>query len=469
MDVEALAALAHRYGEGVRGHRPGLPLRRRSRAVLLRMIGKKQERKRLKTEAFKAQAAHTNRAGRNRTQDFVIPSTGECKPVRGMGKGKWKQWTPDAVLRGAFARENMGARDVADQIDGGSASQASQCKLFAAELILNGQQQGLATFLEEGQQKEIHHALVNMIFDETELEVNLHSFGLGAWSILASECQMTFKVDNTTHDFDIIRLPVAIPNKKATTMWPALCAGLGGLWPTLSTVPAKHRAVLVTCDSAPANIKLLGHLQSVVDRQTLVLPLQCVQHRTGNVVERITKLLSVLTGCYAVAKTLRSGGVVRRLTAHVKSILSEELQVVDRVPPGLADEWAAGQVSARQTFALVRQGDDEASLDKYDEFLAFFAGPWTGLGLSGVGFEVRFWFRLSGLVGLGVGGLLLFGCVVFCGAWLLCRLTSRFSLLETFLAQVGALLFPPNTCDLQPWSQPMPMPQRWQSKCANVV
>ena len=49
MDVEALAALAHQYGDaglgpGLAGHRPGLPLRRRSRAALLRMVGKKQER-----------------------------------------------------------------------------------------------------------------------------------------------------------------------------------------------------------------------------------------------------------------------------------------------------------------------------------------------------------------------------------------------------------------------------------------
>ena len=57
-------------------------------------------------------------------------------------------------------------------------------------------------------------------------------------------------------------------------MWPALCTGLGGLKPGLSTLPAKYRLVLVTCDAAPANIKLLGHLQSVLDRQSMFFPAQ---------------------------------------------------------------------------------------------------------------------------------------------------------------------------------------------------
>ena len=36
-------------------------------------------------------------------------------------------------------------------------------------------------------------------------------------------------------------------------MWPALCTGLRGLKPGLSTLPAKYRLILVTCDAAPAN------------------------------------------------------------------------------------------------------------------------------------------------------------------------------------------------------------------------
>ena len=108
--------------------------------------------------------------------------------------------------------------------------------------------------------------------------------------MLASHAQMAFRVNGQTHDFDFIRLPMAIPNKQACTMWPALCAGDGGLWPGLSLVKAKLRAVLVTCDAAPANIKLLNHLLCVLADRTLLLPLLCLQHRTGNVVERVDQV-----------------------------------------------------------------------------------------------------------------------------------------------------------------------------------
>ena len=272
-------------------------------------------------------------------------------------------------------------RHVAEQVDGGSASHAADCKFFASELIMRGQRDGLSKFLEEAL-KDVgmfDFALTNMIFDETELEINLKSFGLGSWSILASHAQMTFCVNDQTHDFDFIRAPAALPNKQATTMWPALCAGEGGLWPGLPAVAARVRAVLVTCDAAPANIKLLSHLQSVLDQRTLLLPLLCLQHRTGNVIERVTKLLGVLTGSLSVAKTLRSGSVVKRHAGHVRDVLAENLQVFDRVPPGVVEEWAAGQACAKAIFKLVLQGrDDDKASGACQRFLDFFASPWTG-------------------------------------------------------------------------------------------
>lgn len=320
------------------------------------------------------------------------------------GRGKWKQWTPEAVLRAAFANENVGVRHVAAQVDGGSAAHSADCKMFVSELIARGQRDGLANFLAQAQRDSgadgMDFALTNMIFDETELEINLHSFGVGSWSILASHAQMTFKVSEQVFDFDLIRPPMALPNKQACTMWPALCAGEGGLWPSLSQIPATFRAILVTCDAAPANIKLLGHLNKVMDDRTLLLPFLCLQHRTGNVVERVTKFLSVLTGSFAVAKTLRSGFVVKRLACHVRDILREQLVVTDQVPHGLAAEWASGQVCVQRILALVRQGSDEpaegAALAEHKQFCEFFAGPWTGLGFEGLPFFWCCWRRGCG-------------------------------------------------------------------------
>ena len=325
--------------------------------------------------------------------DYQLPKSLERRGDKVQGKGKWKRWTPDAVLRAAFSKENMAVRDVAACVDGASHKHSSDCKLFVAELAMRAQKDGLAHFQEQAQaQGPMPFALLNMIFDETELDVKVPEFGQRAWSVLASHSQVTFRSCGKTHDFDVIRPPMAIPDKQACTMWPALCDKDGGLWPGLSTVDAKLRAVLTTSDAAAANVKLLNHLQDVLDRRTLLLPFLCLQHRTGNVIERVTKLLGVLTGCFAVAKTLASGQVVKRLTTHVRDILQERLQVLDSAPPGLvgSGDWASGQRWARHMFDMVRQERDADGLDGaaprrkrdiYDEFLDFFAGPWTGPGL----------------------------------------------------------------------------------------
>ena len=427
MNADQLADIARRYGGGHRpcvprraqsghrpgpsghrpgpsGRRPGPSFRHKSRAALLRLLGQGKKRKAEKAAAFESQAAFANSTGRNRTPDYSMPSSVGFKAVGQKGPGKWKKWTPEAVLRTAFASENAAVRQVAEQVDGGSASHSALCKLFVAGLIFKQQEAGFARFLEQ-HEDGLEYALTNMMFDETELEINLHEVGLGAWSILASHSQMTFKEkDKDPVDFDFIRVPVALPNKQAATMWPALCAGEGGLWPGLSDVRAKLRAVLVTCDAAPANLKLLGHLTSVVDAKTLVLPFLCLQHRTGNVIERATKLLGTLTGSYAVAKTLRSGAVVRKLTANVRSILAQKLVVVDQVPPGLEGEWATGRVVAKKILELALGCDDEndqAGIGK--EFLQFFGGPWTGPGFC-VFFTLLVCFGMSNLAfGLVIG------------------------------------------------------------------
>lgn len=413
MDLRALADLAQQYGGGAEhegGHRPGLearggrrpglqvaagcagrrraavPLRHKSRGALLRLLGPKQKRQAEAAKAFQSLARHANRTGRNRTADYNVPGSGVCKGVCKTGKGKWKTWTPDAVLRSAFASEGMAVRHVASQVDGSGHRHAAECKHFAAQLVMAGQKDGLAQFLAQAAHEAprgdhvFDFALTTFMFDETELEVNLYELGLGAWSVLASHAQVSFRLNGHTHDFDMIRAPVAIANKQAVTMFPALCAGSGGLWPGLSTISSKIRAVLVTCDAAPANVRLLNHLLSVQDPRTFLLPLKCVQHRAGNVIERVTKFFSVLTGAYAVSKTLRSGHVIRRLTHHVRDVLASQLVVIDQVPDGVEEEWASGRVWAKQILDLVKHGGevDQAKADAPTRFLEFFAGPWTG-------------------------------------------------------------------------------------------
>ena len=70
-----------------------------------------------KAKEFHAQAARAQRASRHPARDFDTPNSAEQTPAAGgMGKGKWKRRTSDAVLRAAFSTENMAARDVAEQV-----------------------------------------------------------------------------------------------------------------------------------------------------------------------------------------------------------------------------------------------------------------------------------------------------------------------------------------------------------------
>ena len=400
MDAQQLVEIARQFGGDQGGHRPGFaghrprPRRGLTRGQLLRLVGSQRKQRSEKAQAFESQARFANATGRNRTKVFLIPAVPGAKATSTNGRGYWKKWTCEAVLRAAFSNESMAVRHVAEQVDGASASHAAQCKLFVANLIFKGQQAGLQRLIESQQDADgfaFDFAMINCIFDETELEVNLHEYGLGEWSILASHSQMSFGSHQETQDYDVIRLPVALPNKQATTMWEALCCGDGGLWPGLTRVPARFRVVLITCDSAPANLKLLRHLQKVLDPRTLCLPFPCLQHRTGNCIERLTKLMGTLTGPYAVSKTLRSGGAVRRIMQHVRKVLQQKLQVIDRVPPGLEDEWATGQVCARQILHLAHRGDEameegerEGKADIVEEFLKFFQGPWTGPMCGGI-------------------------------------------------------------------------------------
>ena len=144
MDLQRLVDIAHQFddngGQGPgfgRGHGPGRRGRRlrMSRATLLKLLGPKQRREREKMEKFKSQARFANSTGRNRTNDFLMPSSAGNSVLARNGKGKWKSWTPEAIQRAAFANENMAVRHTAEQVDGGSASHAIDCRLFLSQLV----------------------------------------------------------------------------------------------------------------------------------------------------------------------------------------------------------------------------------------------------------------------------------------------------------------------------------------------
>ncbi|CAJ1376127.1 unnamed protein product [Effrenium voratum] len=343
-----------------------------------------------KADSLRRQAVANNAGGRSRTIDHLLPVAEDGRRAKPSGKGGWKKWTPEALLRAAFASENAALRQVAQEVDGASAAHARRARLFVAQLIEQTQREGMdrecrqmAHAATEAGQGPLFHIL-NIMFDETELDVALHGLGPGTWSILASHAQISVRAADQTRDYDIVRPPQALPNKTAPCMFGALCQNLGGLWPSEFAQAARFPVVLVTCDQFSANIRLLKHLHASLPEHCYLLPNLCAQHRNGNVVERVTKALGVLPGAFCVAKTLSRGQKMRSLIAAVKTALQGTLIVLPQEPPGLQAEWLAGRQHAAQflelAFGAVTENKRRAR--RAQEFLAFFAGPWLRLSTA---------------------------------------------------------------------------------------
>ena len=377
---------------GWRGaHRRRNLSQKRRRAVFGRHEQERRSNSRL-------QAISANDSGRCRTMDHLLPMSSGDKRAQAKGSGAWKTWTPEAVLRAAFSQPSSALRQVAAEIDGASPSQINASRAFVSSVILHEQEKGLSQLKDQARHLAMSGSppflwLLNLMFDETELELKLDKEGPGAWSILASHAQLSVCFNDTeaqnleVRDIDVFRLPQALPRKTASCMWSALCLEPGGLGQINLCQQAKFLCIMVTCDQAAANIKLLKNLHARVPEKCFVLPLMCAQHRNGNVVEQVTKLLGILPGSYCLAKCSSKGAFLKSLREAVKKQLEQDLIVLNGVPPGLQVEWAEARKQATRSLELLFEGLADASLSGgrfgrntalITKFVDFFCGPWKG-------------------------------------------------------------------------------------------
>ena len=179
-----------------------------------------------------AQVLHHNRIGRARTQDHLLnPPSGKTGPFKIIGhkvkgKGAWKTWTADAVLRAGFKPGDVGSRTVAAELDG-SHSHSRKCKQLVARVIIDGQQEGLRrlkTRAEHAPGGTLKFYIINTMFDETRLPVTVEYKGRQKhriYPILSSD-QQVYWSDGVLHEEDLIRRPVALRKATVACMWAAL-------------------------------------------------------------------------------------------------------------------------------------------------------------------------------------------------------------------------------------------------------
>ena len=260
-------------GRGRGGRGRGLGLARR-RVGLKKSKSMKETHKAHRPQQSRLQATHANSSGRSRTADHLMPMESSEIRAKVSGKGAWKVWTPEALLRAAFSQSSSALRQVANEIDGASAAHVLHARSFVSSMLLKKQEEGLAQELGKARHCARSESsnppklwILNLMFDETELDLSLKGEGPGSWSILASHSQLSVGSAGSMTEHDFIRVPQALPRKTTSCMWAALNLGAGVLGPGSICTLADFPCVLVTCDQASASIKLLKHLHAVLPEQ----------------------------------------------------------------------------------------------------------------------------------------------------------------------------------------------------------
>ena len=142
-------------GRGRGGRGRGLGLARR-RVGLKKSKSMKETHKAHRRRQSRLQATHANSSGRSRTADHLMPMESSEKRAKVSGKGAWKVWTPEALLRAAFSQSSSALRQVANEIDGASAAHVLHARSFVSSMLLKKQEEGLAQELGQAKQDIAH-------------------------------------------------------------------------------------------------------------------------------------------------------------------------------------------------------------------------------------------------------------------------------------------------------------------------
>ena len=349
-----------------------------------------------------AQARHHNVSGGARTADHELPLFGERRR-KSLGKGRWRTWTPEAVVKAAFALESSQS-DVKRIVGSGSGRHGSLCRNAVAHAIIDAQRRGLKRL--QGRQ-DVVVFMNNLMFDETKLPLLLKRGGHRSYSVLASHSQVSVALDDgTVFDEDVIRPPKVLRRSNGRCTWAALTdssdpAGLrpgvgDASWPN-----AKYLATVVACDSSSVNLSVLKHLEQNLPRDHLLLVCCCTQHRTGTIVEVITGLLGIMGAVQCIGNAFRGGDFLQDLTESVRAVLQKDMRIVPVAnvsarmatsERAMAEEILGAALGLHPSEQYGGQSDSDSDADIVGDpaakqanrrrvaqnFHQFFVGPWTG-------------------------------------------------------------------------------------------
>ena len=158
-------------------------------------------------------------------------------------------------------------------------------------------------------------------------------------------------------------------------------AGSGGYDEALSGLQSAFLAFLSTCDAT----ELLKFIGQKLPGPALMLPTLCVQHRTGNVMEQVTKLLGNLGGIFCVSKVMAKSHLLAAVKSRVLDYLDQKLVVHQEVPAAVLSERRASKILLKRLIELTSSFKEEEEANQnstsaaWKRFMEFFNGPITGL------------------------------------------------------------------------------------------
>ena len=182
--------------------------------------------------------------------------------------------------------------------------------------------------------------ITNNMFDETRLFVGGFGRGTKRQRVLAASGQVTWKArgSDTVQDQRVLRSPEVLSSYTA-----AVCANVVGkgddpasVHPVSARPAAQYYGSLTATDAHSVNgllSKWIIAQQSEAGKNFFHLPMFCIQHKTGAVVEKVTKFLGLLSPSFCMASCLSDGDFLDDMEVHMSATLSDVLDVRDPAEP----------------------------------------------------------------------------------------------------------------------------------------
>jgi len=184
-------------------------------------------------------------------------------------------------------------------------------------------------------------SIVNLIWDCTRFKVAASDAGLGMREVMTSHAVVHWDRDGVTRREEVVSPPQVLEDGTAESMW----AGLGRQIPLHQLLDADLAALLCSPDSAKANVRLMGHMFSLLPDNVLAIFLGCMHHQLGLVLTPVTKELNMLCPAFCTAEQMQNGVLLSGMEDALLDILKEgPFEYIKDGDPDLADIGFAEKV-----------------------------------------------------------------------------------------------------------------------------